>query len=156
MANQGGLVVNKEMKGLIVEIISLILLLFVVIPICVNASSEYLAKKQAILLGDKATVDISNKGEYKEIRVTSGTDRVVKMNLMMKISKFNDEYLVYLDDKIYNIKDLEYVEDEDYQYYNLGSFDIEKEKIFQFKIKVKDKSYYDETISYGFYTEGIM
>ncbi len=147
---------NKELKRLVVEIISLVLLLIVVIPICVNASSEYRLKKDAVLIGDKASVDISNKGEYKQIKISSGVDKTVKMNLVMRISKFNDDYLIYLDDQVYNLRELEYTEDDNYQYYNLGIYEVTKEKIFQFKIKVKDKSYYDETISYGFFTEGFM
>lgn len=147
---------DKELKRLVVEICSIVLLLVIVIPICVNASSDYRSKRDALLVGNKASVDISNNGEYKQIRVTSGVDDIVKMSLVMRISKFNDEYLIYLDDKEYSLSDLEYTEDENYQYYNLGNFDVEKERVFQFKIKVKDKSYYDETISYGFFTEGLM
>ena len=147
---------DKELKRLVIEIISIVLLLIVVIPICVNASSEYCFKRNSILIGDKSSVDISNKGEYKEIKVSSGVDRTVKMNLVMRISKFNDDYLIYLDDNVYNLRDLEFREDENYQYYNLGIYEVQKEKKFNFKIKVKDKSYYDETISYGFFTEGFM
>lgn len=156
MTNQGGLVMDSEIRHLIVEIVSIVVLLLIVIPICVNASSEYREKRDFLLIGEKASVDISNMGEYKLITINSGTDKTVKMNLMMRISKFSDDYLIYLDDEVFNIRDLEYTEDEDYQYYNLGLFDVEKEKVLQFRIKVKDKSYYDETISYGFYTEGYM
>ena len=126
------------------------------IPICVNASSEYRSKKDAVLMGRNALVDISNKGEYKEIHVSSDADRIVRINLVMKISKFNDEYLVTLDDQVYDLKDLEYTEDDNYQYYNLGIYDVDKSRTFRFKINVKDKAYYDETITYGFYTEGFM
>ena len=147
---------EKELKGLIIEVISIILLLVIVVPVCANASSEYRMKRDAILGGEHATVDISNKGEYKEIHVTSDADRVVRVNLVMRISKFNDEYLITLDDQVYNLKDLEYTEDDNYQYYNLGIYDIDKFRTFLFKINVKDKAYYDETISYGFYTEGFM
>ncbi len=147
---------DKELKGLVVEILSTILLLIIVIPICVNASSEYRSKMENISIANKASVDISNKGTYKEIRISSGTDKVVKMNLVMKISKFDDDYLVYLDDQVYELRNLEYTEDDDYQYYNLGIYEVEKEKVLQFNIKVKDKSYYNETISYGFYTEGFI
>ena len=147
---------DKELKRLVVEICSIVLLLVIVIPICVNASSDYRSKRDALLVGNKASVDISNNGEYKQIRVTSGVDDTVKMSLVMRISKFNDEYLIYLVDKEYSLSDFDYTEDENYQYYNLGNFDVEKERVFQFKIKVKDKSYYDETISYGFFTEGLM
>lgn len=147
---------DKESRRLIVEILSILLLLVIAIPICVHASDEYRSKKDFITIGNKACVNISNNGEYKEIKVTSGVDRTVKMNLVMKISKFNDEYLITLDDNVYNLRDLEYTEDDNYRYYRLGSFDVDNERVFNFKIKVKDKAYYDETISYSFYTEGSM
>ena len=147
---------DKDLRGLVLEILSIVLLLIVVVPICVNASSEYRLRKEFVSFADKASVDIRNRGEYKEIKVSSGTDKLVKMSLMMKITKFNDDYIVTLDDKAFDLAELEYTEDDNYRYYNLGSFEIEKDKVFQFKIKVKDKSYYDETISYGFYTEGFM
>lgn len=147
---------DKELRGLVIEIFSIILLLIIVIPICVSASSQYQLRKDSITIGNKSSVDISNKGDVKEIKITSGVDRVVKMNLVMKISKFNDDYIITLDNQEYNLRDLEYTEDENYQYYNLGIYEVENERVFQFKIMVKDKSYYDETISYSFYTEGFM
>ncbi len=147
---------DKELRGIVIEIIMVVLLLIIVIPICVSASSEYQNKKNSLLVGEKARVDISNKGEIKEITVSSGVNEPVNLNLMMKISKFNDDYFIYLDDKTFDIRDLEFTEDEKYQYYNLGMYEVTNRKVFQFKIKAKDKTYYDETISYGFYTEGIF
>ena len=147
---------NKELKGLVIEICAIVLLVLVVVPICVSASSVYRQRMDMALIADKASVDISNKGEYKIVKIKSGVDKKVKMNLMMKISKFNDSYLIYLDDQEFNLNDLEYSEDENNQYYNLGVYEVEKSKKIQFKIKVKDKAYYDETITYSFYTEGIM
>ena len=85
---------DKEIRHLIVEILSIVVLLIVVIPICVNASSEYRNMKDSLLVGQKASVDISNRGEYKLITVNSGTDRTIKMSLMMRISKFTDDYLI--------------------------------------------------------------
>ena len=75
---------------------------------------------------------------------------------MLKISKFDDEYIVYLDDQIFDLKDLEYTEDNDNYYYNLGLYSIKGKRTFNFKIAVKDKSYYNETISYSFYTKGLF
>ncbi len=147
---------DKELRGLVIEIFSIILLLIIVIPICVSASSQYQLRKDSITIGNKSSVDISNKGDVKEIKITSGVDRVVKMNLVMKISKFNDDYLIYLDDQEYDLRNLEYHEDDNYQYYQLGVYEVDNEKVIRFRIKVKDKSYYDETISYGFFTEGLV
>ena len=147
---------DKELRRLIVEICSLIVLLVIVVPICVDASSDYRSKRNDLAIGNKASVDISNLGEYKNVKITSGADGVVKMNLIMKISKFSDQYVVYLDDQVYHLSDLEFTEDENYQYYNLGIYEVEKERVFKFKIQVQDKSYYDESISYSFFTEGMM
>ena len=147
---------DKELRGLVIEIFSIILLLIIVIPICVSASCQYQLRKDSITIGNKSSVDISNKGDVKEIKITSGVDRVVKMNLVMKISKFNDDYLIYLDDQEYDLRNLEYHEDDNYQYYQLGVYEVDNEKVIRFRIKVKDKSYYDETISYGFFTEGLV
>lgn len=147
---------DKEMKGLIVEIVSLILLLIIVIPICVNASSNYRERKEQMLSGNQTVVDISNQGNIKKVTVVSEYDDVFSVRLILKISKFHDEYLIYLDDQVFNIRDLEYTEDYEYQYYNLGIYEIDKKRVFDFQLKVKDKSYYDETISYSFYTEGLL
>ena len=109
-----------------------------------------------MLSGNQTVVDISNQGEIKKVTVTSEYDETFSVRLMLKISKFHDEYLIYLDDQVFNIRDLEYTEDEEYQYYNLGIYEIDEKREFDFKLKVKDKSYYDETISYSFYTEGLL
>lgn len=147
---------DKEMKRLVVEILSLTLLLIIVIPICVNASSNYRERKEQMFSGNQTAVDISNLGDVKKVTVTSDYEGEISVRLMLKISKFHDEYLVCLDDQVFNIKDLEYTEDEDYQYYNLGIYEIDEKREFDFQLKVKDKSYYDETVSYSFYTEGLL
>lgn len=156
LTNQGEFGMDKEIKGLIGEIISLVLLLVIVIPICVNASSDYREKKEQMIFGNQTSVDISNKGDIKKVTVISEYDGEFPVQLMLKISKFSDEYLVYLDEQVFNIKDLEYTEDEEYQYYNLGIYEVDGKREFDFKLQVKDKSYYDETISYSFYTEGLL
>ena len=147
---------DKEIKGLVVEIISLVLVLIIIIPICVNASSNYKEKKEQLFFGNRTSVDIANHGEIKKITVTSEYDGEFPVRLKLKISKFSDEYLIYLDDQVFEIKNLEYTEDLEYQYYNLGIYEIDEKRVFNFKLKVKDKSYYDETISYSFYTEGLL
>ena len=75
---------NKELKGLVIEICAIVLLVLVVVPICVSASSVYRQRMDMALIADKASVDISNKGEYKIVKIKSGVDKKVKMNLMMK------------------------------------------------------------------------
>lgn len=147
---------DKELKGIVGEIIALIILMIIAIPICVKASSDYQAKKDKMVIGNHASVDISNLGEIKKITVNSENNQDISIYLMLKISKFDDEYIIDLDDKIFDLKDLEYTEDKDNYYYNLGLYTIKGKRTFNFKIAVKDKSYYKETISYSFYTKGLF
>lgn len=147
---------DKELKGIVGEIIALIILMIIAIPICVKASSDYQAKKDKMIIGNHASVDISNRGEIKKVTVNSDNNKDISVYLILKISKFDDEYIVYLDDKIFDLKDLEYTEDNDNYYYNLGLYPIKRKRTFDFRITVKDKSYYKETISYSFYTKGLF
>ena len=147
---------DKELKGIVGEIIALIILMIIAIPICVKASSDYQAKKDKMIIGNHASVDISNRGEIKKVTVNSDNNKDISVYLILKISKFDDEYIVYLDDQIFDLKDLEYTEDNDNYYYNLGLYPIKRKRTFDFRITVKDKSYYKETISYSFYTKGLF
>ena len=147
---------DKELKGIVGEIVILITLMIIAIPICVKASSDYQAKKDKMIIGNHASVDISNRGEIKKVTVNSDNNQDISVYLMLKISKFDDEYIVYLDDQIFDLKDLEYTEDNDNYYYNLGLYPIKRKRTFDFRITVKDKSYYKETISYSFYTKGLF
>lgn len=147
---------DKELKRIVGEIIALIILMIIAIPICVKASSDYQAKKDKMIIGNHASVDISNRGEIKKVTVNSDNNKDISVYLILKISKFDDEYIIDLDDKIFDLKDLEYTEDNDNYYYNLGLYPIKRKRTFDFRITVKDKSYYKETISYSFYTKGLF
>ena len=133
---------DKELKGIVGEIIAVIILMVIAIPICVKASSDYQTKKDKIIIGNHASVDISNRGEIKKVTVNSENNKDISVYLILKISKFDDEYIVYLDDQIFDLKDLEYTEDNDNYYYNLGLYSIKEKRTFDFRITVKDKSYY--------------
>lgn len=147
---------DKELKRLVVEIITLILFLIIVVPVCVQASNSYQEKKEVLLKGTNTSVDISNTGKIKKVTIYSNYDEVMKVNLVMKISKFSNDYLIILDDETYSLRDLEYIEDDEYQYYNLGIYEVNQSREFDFQLQIKDKSYYDETITYSFLTEGLF
>lgn len=147
---------DKELRRLVIEIISLALLLIIVVPICVSASNDYQKQKELFLSGVGTSVDISHNGDMKKVTIYSNYDETVKVNLIMKISKFANEYEVYLDDVIYNISDLEYTEDEEWRYYKLGIYEVDEYREFDFKLKAKGSTYYQETITYGFMTEGLL
>ena len=145
----------KELKSLIVEIITLTLLLIIIVPICAQASADYQEKKDVLLRGTDTSVDISHNGETKKLTIYSNHDGVMRVNLIMKINKFGNDYIICLDDQEYEIRQLDYTEDEEYMYYNLGIYEVDQKREFDFQLKTKDKTYYEETITYSFLTEGL-
>ena len=147
---------DKEIRGLFIEIVTLILLMIIMVPIYVRASNEYQEEKEVLLDGKDISVDISHDGNQKKLIIYSNYDKTMRVNLVMKISKFANDYLVCLDDETYDIHELEYKEDDEYLYYNLGIYEVKGFREFKFQLKVKDYTYYDETIVYSFMTEGLM
>ena len=68
---------NKELKELIIEIVSLVVLLIIVVPICVNASSRYREQKDILLSGIGTSVDISHNGDMKKVIIYSNYNKPV-------------------------------------------------------------------------------
>lgn len=147
---------DKELKRLVVEIIILTLVLIVVVPICVNASARYQEKKDVLLNGKDTSVDISHNGSIKKLTIYSNHDDVMRVNLVMKISKFYGDYYIYLDDNVYDIRTLDYSYDDEYQYYNLGIYEVDGVREFDFQLRAEGNFYYDETVTYSFITEGLL
>ena len=148
---------DKELKGYVIELITMIIVLIFIVPICVNASNEYSKKQEILLNGFNTTIDVNSKqGNIKELNLYSNTDKTIKVKLGLKITKFYDEYTITIDDQIYDLNKLEFLEDDYNRYYILGTYEIEEVKSLDFELKVKDKNYYDESIIYSFYTEGTI
>lgn len=148
---------DKELKGYIIEIIIMLIILSFAVPICVNASNNYNTKQKAILNSVNTTIDITNKkGNIKQINLYSNTDELIKVKLGLMITNFYNEYTIEIDGNIYDLNELEYLSDEKNRYYILGIYEIDKVENIDFELKVKDKHYKDEIISYSFYTEGII
>ena len=74
---------DKELKGIVGEIIVLIILMIIAIPICVKASSDYQAKKDKMIIGNHASVDISNRGEIKKVTVNSENNKDISVYLIL-------------------------------------------------------------------------
>ena len=147
---------DKDLRGLATEIILLAVMLVIIVPVCANASSKYREQKEALLSGVGTSVDLSHNGDMKRVTVYSDHDDVVRINLFLKINKVSNDYDIYFDGMVYNLRDLEYTEDSEYCYYRLGIYDIEDYREFDFKISAKGSRYYNETIIYSFVTEGLM
>ena len=148
---------DKELRGYVIELITMIIILIFIVPICANASNEYSTKQEILLSGINTTIDITNKeGNLKQLNLYSNTNKPIKVKLGLKITKFYDEYTVTIDDQVYNLNDLEYLEDENNRYYILGTYEIKEIKNIDFELKVKERNYYDEFLTYSFYTEGTI
>ena len=147
---------DKELKSVVVEIIVMVLLLIIVIPICVKASSDYQNQKEALSVGNMSTIDIVSNEDMKRVIVYSNYNDSIKVNLFFRITKFSNDYDIYFDGSVYNLNNLEYKEDDEYFYYCLGIYEIDKTREFDFKLIPKGKIYYDEAITYSFVTEGLL
>lgn len=144
---------DKEAKRLIEEIILIIILLSVTIPICVSASTNYNNRKSKIQCISNISIDIVNKNENKVIRLNNLNNEKTNTNLILKISKFSSRYVVELDGDIYDLNNIFYTEDEEFYYYNLGVYEINKYKEFDFKLILVEDNDYDDNIIYSFLTE---
>lgn len=142
---------EKELKGAIIEVILLTIFLIITIPICVKASSDYKEEKEKYLNVFNTTIDVNNNGDYKELSIYSNTDNEITIRLGLTTNKFYDEYYIELDGKTYNLKDLEYQEDENNRYYIIGTYKINELKKVNFQMKPVKQSYFKEHLIYSFY-----
>ena len=147
---------DKDLRGLVVEIVLIAIMLILVVPICVEASGRYKEQKEALMNGTGINIDITYSGDVKNVIVYSKYDNPVRVNLILKINKISNDYDIYFDDNVYNISELDYIEDDEYRYYRLGIYEVDESRTFDFKIKSKGSLYYDETIIYSFLAEGLF
>lgn len=147
---------GKEQKRLILEILVLTIILIVVVPICINGSKDYKEKREVLLKGTDTTVDITYHGDMKKLTIYSNHDDVVRVNLVLKINKILNDYEVLLGNDTYLLSELESFSDEENNYYNLGAYEVDELREFDFNLKVVGDTYYTETITYSFITEGMF
>ena len=103
---------DNDIKKLICEIILMILIIIITIPICVNASNNYTNKKENMQKYNNISIDIENKNQYKTIKLKNYNTEKKVFNLILKTSKFSNEYKITLDGIEYNLKDIVYSEDQ--------------------------------------------
>lgn len=152
-----------EEKRLIREIISLILFLVIIVPICVNASNDYNNRVKSLENDDKVLVDISTNNDKssdeiisnKVVTLSNANGGSIRVNLIFKIVKFTNSYTLFLGDNSYNLDELEYSEDQKYLYYNLGEFVVDGECRLNFKLVLNNDISYDSSVSYSFIVEGV-
>lgn len=141
---------DKDIKKLICEIILMVIIIIITIPICVNASNNY--KKMQNY--NNISINIENKNNNKTIKIKNYNVEK-KFNLILKTSKFSNEYKITLDGVDYNLKDVVYSEDQENYYFNLGSYEIKNNKNINFSMELSGNYIYDDNISYSFLAEVI-
>lgn len=144
---------EKDQKSLIAELLLMIIIILIVIPICVNASRNYNEKKSTIQQYNNIALDIKSIDSNRYVNVNNYNKNKKVINLIMKTTKFSNEYLIKLDDKEYQLKDIPHTEDKDYYYFNLGSYEVKKVKNIKFSLKLIGEEIYDDSITYSFIAE---
>ena len=134
---------NKSIRGLIIEIIVMIIIIISTFMIysderIINERNELLAFGNSSLelnlvseARDRTIRRLNNDEIYDNydcdvIQVKNNTEYKTKYHLILKMEKINtvDNYLVMVNSKIYNLSDLKYKEDNDYYYFIIKDFII--------------------------------
>lgn len=145
---------DDNIRLLICEILLFTLILLVTIPICVNASNNYNEKKDKLVNCNNIHIDIKNGDGNKLVRINNYNDKMIVSDIVFKISKHNNKYKLFFDDDEYNLWDMIYSEDNEYNYYNLGNYSIKDSRDINFKLVLVDGS--EEDISYSFMVEELI
>ena len=61
--------------------------------------------------------------------------------------------MVKIDDEEYLLRDIVYSEDDNYYYFNLGSYEVKDKKEIDFNLELIGNEIYDDCISYSFLAE---
>jgi hypothetical protein len=146
---------DKDVKTLLCDILLLLLIMVVVVPICVNASNNYNDKKDNMQRYNNVGVNISNGKSGMVVNITNNNSKKVVINLILKTTKFSNSYVVKVDGKEYNLSNVPYSEDEDYYYFNLGSYEVKDTVSINFELNLVGDNIYDDSITYSFLTEVI-
>ena len=144
---------NKDYKTLVAEIVLMIIIMLIVIPICVNASNNYNEKKSNIQQYNNIAIDINRIDSNTYVNINNYNKDKKVINLIMKTTKFSNEYIVKLDDKEYSLKDIPHTEDKEKYYFNLGSYEVKKETSIKFAMSLVGNEIYDDSITYSFVAE---
>ena len=146
---------DKDVKALICDIILLLLIMVISIPICVNASRDYNKKKYVLQSDNNISVSISNENSNFFVNIYNYNSRSKTVNLILKTSKFSNNYNITLDDKFNNLDEIARIEDDNYYYFYLGSYKIKKHKQIKFDLNLMGDEVYDDSIKYSFLTEAL-
>lgn len=147
---------NKDLRRLICEIILLICIVIIIIPICVNASNDYKYKVLDIKKSNSnVLIDISSNKSGKIITLVNDNDDKIVVNLVMKISKYSNNYLMVVNGHEYKLSEMSYSEDDDNYYYSLGNYVVKDKVKVTFDLKILGDAIYDDSVTYSFLAEAV-
>ena len=170
------MVMNKSIRGLIIEIIVMIIIIISTFMIysderIINERNELLAFGNSSLelnlvseARDRTIRRLNNDEIYDNydcdvIQVKNNTEYKTKYHLILKMEKINtvDNYLVMVNSKIYNLSDLKYKEDNDYYYFIIEDFIIyNKDQNITIALFLNDNDIdYYESFNYSYMIEVI-
>ena len=146
---------DKSNKDLIIEISLVMIFLIIVIPVCVNASAKFRNAKAKAECNNNISINIATRNTDKIIEMRNMNKKTSKINLVLKITKYVNEYAINLNDEIKNLNDMAHTEDENNYYFDLGDFEVEKYNEIKFKLLLVNNNVDSENITYSFITEDV-
>lgn len=150
---------NKEIRGLLVEIIFLIFVMIISIPIYnISSKNNLLAREIANGTTKGLDVNILQKGDMKTtddiIKVKNLDNNSAKYDLILVLSKETDinNIGIILNGKEYSLKTLKYSINNDNYYFTIDSFNINNRDMY-FNFRILNYSIESNNISYSFRIE---
>lgn len=150
---------NKEIRGLLFEIIFLIFVMIISIPIYnISSKNNLLAREIANGTTKGLDVNILQKGDMETtddiIKVKNLDNNSAKYDLILVLSKETDinNIGIILNGKEYSLKTLKYSINNDNYYFTIDSFNINNKDMY-FNFRILNYSIESNNISYSFRIE---
>ena len=150
---------NKEIRGLLFEIIFLIFVMIISIPIYnISSKNNLLAREIANGTTKGLDVNVLQKGDMETtddiIKVKNLDNNSAKYDLILVLSKEIDinNVGIILNGKEYSLKTLKYSVDNDNYYFTIDSFNINNKDMY-FNFRILNYSIESNNISYSFRIE---
>ena len=150
---------NKEIRGLLFEIIFLIFVMIISIPIYnISSKNNLLAREIANGTTKGLDVNILQRGDMETtddiIKVKNLDNNSAKYDLILVLSKETDinNIGIILNGKEYSLKTLKYSINNDNYYFNIDSFNINNKDMY-FYFRILNYSIESNNISYSFRIE---
>ena len=145
---------DKELRGLVYEIIIFVVLLIVVVPICVNASNKYKENVSRIEKCSDILVSIDNKNGKKFVILENiGDEGNVSVNLVLKMSNVSNKYMIRFGGSDIYLDDLNYTFDGEFYYYDLGGYTVSDVSEFEYELFLVGDEIYNDSVIYSFIAE---